>query len=82
MESGGFPQTYLVTIPEGIYPGMQFPVNVDGQRFMVSCPKSASPNMQVRFAPPIQREAPDAAPETHAFEVNRAWSQDNHLHSS
>lgn len=69
MESGGSAQTYLVTIPPGIYPGMQFTVNVGGQRFMVSCPESAGPNMRVRIVPPVQREAPEAAPKTHVFEV-------------
>lgn len=68
-ESGGSAQTYLVTIPPNIYPGMQFTVNVAGQRFMVSCPESAGPNMRVRIVPPVQREAPEAAPKTQVFEV-------------
>jgi hypothetical protein len=68
-ESGGSAQTYLVTIPPNIYPGMQFTVNVAGQRFMVSCPESAGPNMRVRIVPPIQRETPEAAPKTQVFEV-------------
>jgi hypothetical protein len=57
-ESGGTAQTYLVMIPPDIYPGMQSTVNVAGQRFMVSCPESAGPNMRVRIVPPNQREAP------------------------
>jgi hypothetical protein len=68
-ESGGSAQTYLVTIPPNIYPGMQFTVNVAGQRFMVSCPESAGPNMRVRIVPPVQRETPEAAPKTQVFEV-------------
>ena len=68
-ESGGSAQTYLVTIPPNIYPGMQFTVNVAGQRFMVSCPQSAGPNMRVRIVPPVVREEPEAAPRTQVFEV-------------
>lgn len=68
-QSGGSAQTYLVTIPPNVYPGMQFTVNVDGQRFMVSCPPNAGPNMRVRIVPPVQRDEPEAAPKTQVFEV-------------
>lgn len=68
-ESGGVAQTFLVTIPPNIYPGMQFTVNVEGQRFMVTCPANAGPNMKVRIVPPTQREEPMAAPKTQVFEV-------------
>jgi hypothetical protein len=68
-ESGGTAQTFLVTIPENVYAGMQFTVNVNGQRFMVTCPSNAGPNMKVRIVPPTQREEPLAAPKTQVFEV-------------
>ena len=68
-ENGGTAQTFLVTIPPNIYPGMQFTVNVNGQRFMVTCPSNAGPNMKVRIVPPTQREEPMAAPKTQVFEV-------------
>lgn len=71
-ESGGTAQTFLVTIPPNIYPGMQFTVNVPdaGQRFMVTCPPNAGPNMRVRIVPPTPaREEPMAAPTTQVFEV-------------
>jgi hypothetical protein len=69
-QSGGSAQTYLVTIPPNVFPGMQFMVNVDGQRFMVSCPPNARPNMRVRIVPPaVQRDEPEAAPKTQVFEV-------------
>lgn len=68
-ESGGTAQTFLVTIPPNIYPGMQFTVNVNGQRFMVTCPSNAGPDMKVRIVPPTQREEPMAAPKTQVFEV-------------
>jgi hypothetical protein len=69
IENGGIAQTFLVTIPPNIYPGMQFTVNVDGQRFMVTCPSNAGPNMKVRIVPPTQREEPMAAQKTQVFEV-------------
>lgn len=68
-DSGGTAQTFLVTIPPGIYAGMQFTVNVNGQRFMVTCPNNAGPDMKVRIVPPTQREEPMAAPKTQVFEV-------------
>jgi hypothetical protein len=68
-ESGGSAQTHLVTIPPNVFPGMQFTVIVDGQRFKVSCPPNAGPNMQVRIVPPVQRDEPEAAPKTQVFEV-------------
>ena len=68
--TGGTAQTFLVTIPPNIYPGMQFTVNVaGGQRFMVTCPETAGPNMKVRIVPPAAREEPEAAPKTQVFEV-------------
>jgi hypothetical protein len=68
--AGGTAQTFLVTIPPNIYPGMQFTVNVaGGQRFMVTCPETAGPNMKVRIVPPATREEPEAAPKTQVFEV-------------
>jgi hypothetical protein len=67
--TGGTAQTFLVTIPPNIYPGMQFTVNVNGQRFMVTCPSNAGPNMKVRTVRPTQREEPMAAPKTQVFEV-------------
>lgn len=68
-DSGGTAQTFLVTIPPNIHAGMQFTVNVNGQRFMVTCPNNAGPNMKVRIVPPTQREEPMAAPKTQVFEV-------------
>ena len=50
--SGGTAQTFLVTIPPNIHPGMQFTVNANGQRFMVTCPRDAGPGKKVRIVPP------------------------------
>ena len=43
---------YMVTIPEGIMPGQQFPVNVQNQQLMVTCPPNARAGMVVRINPP------------------------------
>ena len=67
--SGGTAQTHLVVIPPNVYPGMQFTVNISGQRFAVTCPPNAGPNMKVRIVPPTVREEPEAAPKTQIFEV-------------
>lgn len=69
-ETGGVARSYLVDIPPNVYPGMSFTVNVGGQRFMVTCPDSAGPNMKIRIVPPTVREEPEAAPKTQVFEVS------------
>lgn len=69
-ETGGSARSYLVDIPPNVYPGMSFTVNVAGQRFMVTCPPTAGPNMKIRIVPPTVREEPEAAPKTQVFEVS------------
>jgi len=46
------PPAYIVTIPEGVPAGQQFPVTIQGQTFKVSCPPNALPGMSVRITPP------------------------------
>uniref|UniRef100_A0A7S1UN23 HECT-type E3 ubiquitin transferase n=2 Tax=Grammatophora oceanica TaxID=210454 RepID=A0A7S1UN23_9STRA len=43
---------YMVTIPEGVRGGQQFPVTIQGQQLMVTCPQNARPGMSVRIVPP------------------------------
>lgn len=81
VNGGGTPQTFLVTIPEGIRPGMQFNVNAGGQKFKVTCPPNAGPNSKVRIVAPAAGrggnkasgggapEEPEAAPKMQVFEV-------------
>mmetsp|Transcript_28732 Transcript_28732/g.58997 ORF Transcript_28732/g.58997 Transcript_28732/m.58997 type:complete len:853 (-) Transcript_28732:12-2570(-) len=45
-------QTYMVTVPAGIRPGMQFAVDVEGQRMMVTCPANVQAGMNLRILPP------------------------------
>ena len=51
-KAGQEPQAYLVTIPPSIYPGMQFMVDINGQRFQITCPPNVGPNMKVKIVPP------------------------------
>jgi len=48
------PTTYMVTVPPGISPGMQFAVEVEGQRMMVTCPANVQAGMNLRILPPQQ----------------------------
>jgi hypothetical protein len=42
----------MVAIPDGIQTGQQFPVTIQGQQLMVTCPPNARPGMSVRIVPP------------------------------
>ena len=46
------PRAYMVTIPPNILGGQQFPVTIQGQQLMVTCPLNARPGMSVRVVPP------------------------------
>ena len=48
----GGPTAYMDTIPDGIRGGQQFPVTIQGQQLMVTCPQNARPGMNVRIVPP------------------------------
>lgn len=75
---GGTAQTFLVTIPENIFPGMTFNVNAGGQKFKVTCPPNAGPNSKVRIVAPSggdqnspapDEQEPQAAPKMQVYEV-------------
>lgn len=46
------PPAYVVTIPAGIAPGTKFPVNIQGQMLLVTCPVEAGPGKFVKIVPP------------------------------
>jgi hypothetical protein len=46
------PDAYMVTIPEGVRGGQQFPVTIQGQQLMVTCPTHARTGTSVRIVPP------------------------------
>jgi len=48
----GGPTANMDTIPDGIRGGQQFPVTIQGQQLMVTCPTNARPGMNVRIVPP------------------------------
>jgi hypothetical protein len=61
------PAAFMVTIPDGIRGGTQFPVTIQGQQLMVTCPPNARPGMSVRIVPPppptdVNREPSHDAP--------------------
>ena len=55
----GGPAAYMVTIPEGVRGGQQFPVVIQGMQLMVTCPPNARPGMSVRIVPPPPAEGTD-----------------------
>jgi hypothetical protein len=75
VENGGQgPQAYMVSIPDGVIVGQQFPVTIQGQELMVTCPMGATAGTKVRIVPPPPGPmgAPDPAPkddDTQLFEV-------------
>ena len=46
------PPAYMVSVPDGVDMGSQFPVTIRGQQLMVTCPPNARPGMSVRIVPP------------------------------
>ena len=52
------PTTYMVTVPPGINPGMQFAVDIEGQRMMVTCPPNVQSGMNLRILPPSNSSQP------------------------
>lgn len=43
---------YMVPIPEGVRPGQQFPVVIEGRQLMVTSPPNGVPGSMVRIVPP------------------------------
>ncbi|CAB9507232.1 Probable E3 ubiquitin-protein ligase hulA [Seminavis robusta] len=70
------PQAYLVTIPPNVYPGNQFMVDINGQRFQLTCPPNVGPNMKVKIVPPMpasEKQRTDVSkPYTCGWDDNRA----------
>lgn len=47
-----YPPAYMVTIPDSVCGGQQFPVKINGIDLMVTCPVNGLPGMAVRIVPP------------------------------
>ncbi|KAL3759242.1 hypothetical protein ACHAWU_002512 [Discostella pseudostelligera] len=52
--SAAAPTSYMVTVPQGISPGMQFAVDVEGERMLVTCPANVQAGMNLRIVPTQQ----------------------------
>eukprot|EP00339_Tiarina_fusa_P008728 CAMPEP_0117005130 /NCGR_PEP_ID=MMETSP0472-20121206/5861_1 /TAXON_ID=693140 ORGANISM="Tiarina fusus, Strain LIS" /NCGR_SAMPLE_ID=MMETSP0472 /ASSEMBLY_ACC=CAM_ASM_000603 /LENGTH=853 /DNA_ID=CAMNT_0004706293 /DNA_START=42 /DNA_END=2603 /DNA_ORIENTATION=- len=70
------PAAFLVTVPTGIKPNDRFPVVIQGQQFLVTCPSGGRPGQPVRIVLPILggcTRAPETPPKkqttTQLFEV-------------
>jgi len=60
------PPAYVVTIPLGIAPGTKFPVNIQGQMLLVTCPMEAGPGKFVKIVPPKPDVTPSQSPSSDA----------------
>jgi hypothetical protein len=69
------PPAYMVTIPDGVRGGQQFPVTIQGQQLMVTCPANARPGMSVRIVPPPMPTDITGRPSPDAPMQNRPKSQ-------
>jgi len=65
------PPAYMVTIPDGTQTGQQFPVTIQGQQLMVTCPTNARPGMSVRIVPPPPPRELSRPPDPNAPMGNR-----------
>lgn len=54
---------YMVTVPDGVRSGQQFPVTLAGQTLMVTSPPNARSGTQVRVVPPPPREDASSGPQ-------------------
>ena len=43
---------YYVTVPQGVFAGMQFKVDVNGKQYTVTCPQNASPGQKIKIELP------------------------------
>jgi hypothetical protein len=61
-EPGNGPPAFQVEIPVGVRGGTQFPVVIQGQNLMVTCPPNARPGNKVRIVPPPLPPPPPPPP--------------------
>jgi len=59
----------MVTIPEGVASEEQFPVTINGQQLMVTCPSGARPGTSLRVVPPPPTVTTENDDDTQLFEV-------------
>ncbi len=49
-------RAYIVLVPNGIRPGMQFPVVIEGRKMTLTCPDGAQAGMKLRIR--VQKKQP------------------------
>ena len=68
---------YMVTVPEGVRGGQQFPVTLAGQTLMVTSPPNARPGTQVRVVPPPPPDNTPPPREQHPSRPNKREEEDD-----
>jgi hypothetical protein len=64
--------TFLVVVPPNVKEGMQFVAQTpQGDKYLVTCPKNAGPNQQIRIQPPSSSKKENQPPheQTKLFEI-------------
>jgi hypothetical protein len=67
-------QAYMVTIPEGVRGGQQFPVRIAGQELMVTAPLNARVGTRVRVVPPRDITEAPSSPQRQSSSFSTASS--------
>jgi hypothetical protein len=75
-QSGNCNGPYMVTVPQNIRGGQQFPVTIAGTQMMVTCPMNVRPGMIVRIVPPKTPTTNNNRAQNHLTNNNRVQ---NHL---
>merc|ERR1712166_463536 len=55
---------YYVTVPQGVFTGMQFKVDVNGKQYTVTCPQNASPGQKNQNALPSAKPSSTSSSQT------------------
>lgn len=69
-------QPYNVPIPQEVRAGQQFPVMIQGEQLMVTCPANARAGMFVRIIAPLPQSNPNASQRSCGTELTRNPTED------
>merc|ERR1712072_325891 len=73
--SGSNMALHYVTVPPGVYTGMPFQVNVNGQTFRVTCPQNAVPGQRIQISLPTGGSSNSASQTSHSSSNRREQSR-------